>query len=302
MTWRKLGRVFNGGGSDPSLASHAALPTAAPLGGDLVRVFYSGRDNENRSAVGTLVLRLGDTPRVEDRTETAVFGPGPAGAFDDSGLSVGSVVPGEGGTPDRLYYMGWNLGRTAPWRNAIGMAEGDIASGRFHKPYEGPVLDRSIRDPFSMSYPWVRRDGDEWRMWYGTFSRWGTDASQMLVGMRQARSADGVLWTPDAERFMDPRGDEVAVNRPCVADRAGGGYEMWFSGRGLGPYAVGHARSADLERWTRDEVSLISPDAEGWEGGEAAYPCVFDAAGRRWMLYNGARFGVTGFGLAVWEP
>ena len=301
MAWRKLGRVFKGGGSDPTLVSHAALPNAAPLGGDLVRVFYSGRDSENRSAVGTLVLRLGEAPRIEERTDAAVLSPGPPGAFDDSGIGVGCVVPGGGAMPDRIYYMGWNLGRTAPWRNAIGMAEGDIATGVFQKPYEGPLLDRSIRDPFSMSYPWVRRENGAWRMWYGTFSRWGSQATEMLVGMRQAKSADGDSWIPDAKRFMDPRGEEIAINRPCVADRSGGGYEMWFSGRGHGPYAVGHAVSDDLENWTRDETSLIAADSEGWEGGEVAYPCVFDTAGRRWMLYNGARFGVTGFGLAVWE-
>jgi hypothetical protein len=31
------------------------------------------------------------------------------------------------------------------------------------------------------------------------------------------------------------------------------------------------------------------------------YPCVFDAAGGRYMLYNGDGHGRTGFGLAVLE-
>jgi hypothetical protein len=31
------------------------------------------------------------------------------------------------------------------------------------------------------------------------------------------------------------------------------------------------------------------------------YPCVFKAAGEQWLLYNGAGYGATGFGLAVWE-
>jgi hypothetical protein len=30
-----------------------------------------------------------------------------------------------------------------------------------------------------------------------------------------------------------------------------------------------------------------------------AYPCVFDAVGRRYLLYNGNGYGRTGIGLAV---
>ena len=38
---------------------------------------------------------------------------GPLGAFDDSGTSMGSLVPVDGAL--WLYYLGWNLGVTVPW-------------------------------------------------------------------------------------------------------------------------------------------------------------------------------------------
>jgi hypothetical protein len=31
-----------------------------------------------------------------------------------------------------------------------------------------------------------------------------------------------------------------------------------------------------------------------------AYPWVFDAAGKRWLLYNGNGYGKSGIGLAEW--
>lgn len=295
MAWRKLGLVFRPAGGHPSLATHAALPVAAPLGGDLSRVFYSGRDAANRSAIGSLVLRLGEAPRVEEAPPAPVLAPGAAGAFDDAGCGMGCVVG------DRLYYMGWNVGGSVPWRNAIGLALGEVASGRFERFSAGPVMDRDTVDHYSLSYPWVVRLGPaDWRMWYGTHLAWGADKADMNHAIRCASSADGLHWRRDPRVVLAPEGGEIAVVRPSVLAGAGGA-EMWFAARAEGPYRLGHARSADLETWRRSPAPPLLAEAEGWEAGAATYPAAFEAAGRRWLLYNGAGYGAAGFGLAVWE-
>jgi hypothetical protein len=45
----------------------------------------------------------------------------------------------------------------------------------------------------------------------------------------------------------------------------------------------------------------IEPSPEGWDGETVEYPWIFDHDGERYMLYNGNRYGLTGFGLAVLE-
>jgi hypothetical protein len=73
---------------------------------------------------------------------------------------------------------------------------------------------------------------------------------------------------------------------------------MWFSKRGTS-YRIGYAESTDGLDWRRmdSEVGIdVSPS--GWDSEMVEYPCVFDAAGRRWMLYNGNGYGRTGIGLA----
>jgi hypothetical protein len=281
------------------LATHAALPVAASLGGDLVRVFYSGRDIINRSSIGSLVLRLGESPRVEEVAPEPVLTPGVVGAFDDAGCGMGCVVPDPAG--DRIYYMGWNLGRSVPWRNAIGLAIGDLRTGRFERYSAGPVMDRDTVDPFTLSYPWVLRFGPmDWRMWYGTSTAWSAEISEMHHVIREARSEDGIHWRRDPRLILEPEGEEIAVVRPCVLS-AGEGAEMWFARRTDQPYQIGHASSADGSEWSRDEVALLHPGSHDFEAGAITYPCVFDAAGGRWLLYNGAGYGATGIGLAVWE-
>ncbi len=301
MHWRKLGQVFAGAsGPDPALLSHAALPVPYPLGGDLVRVFYSGRDANNRSAVGSVVIRLGDQPKVEEADPRPVLLPGAPATFDDAGVSIGCIVPGPDG--DRLYYMGWNLSRSMPWRNAIGVAFGNAAQARFEQRFAGPVLDRAPQDPFTLSYPCVLNPAPgDWRLWYGTSPSWSDDPAEMYHGLRTATSCDGLNWKRAEALCLPPEAPEVALLRPSVLALPQGGYEMYFSARSAtGPYVVGRALSDDGEAWQRVPAG-ISPGAEPWESGSLAYPAVFEQAGRRWLLYNGRGYGATGFGLAVWE-
>lgn len=301
MAWRRIGRVFAppAPGACPALASHAALPVAHPMGGDLVRVFYSGRDAANRSAIGSLVLRVGEAPRLEDTPPRPVLAPGGIGAFDDAGCGMGCVVPGPG--EDRIYYMGWNVGGSVPWRNAIGIAAGDAATGRFERLSAGPVMDRDMTDPYSLSYPWVLRlAADDWRLWYGTHQSWGAAKSDMSHAIRAARSPDGLTWRREAVPCIPPQGEEIATVRPSVV-RDGDGFAMWFAARTeSGPYGIGGATSTDGVAWRRRDGG-ITAEPDGWEAGAVTYPGVFELLGRRWMLFNGAGYGATGFGLAVWE-
>lgn len=299
MIWRRLGLVFQPCGDHPALVTHAALPVAAALERDLVRVFYSGRDAINRSAIGTFVLRLGENPKVEERQVQPVLAPGPTGAFDDAGLGMGSIVAHSEG--DRLYYMGWNVGGSVPWRNAIGLALGSIRTGRFERFSLGPIMDRDVVDPFSLSYPCVRRlsEGD-WRMWYGTHRSWGGSKADMSHAIRCAASSDGMAWRRAPDVAIEPEGEDIAVVRPSVEIQGLGG-TMWFARRGSGPYSLACAVSSDLSHWHRCDGPHFQPGRSEWEGGAMTYPDVFTAAGRRWMLYNGSGYGAAGVGLAVWD-
>jgi len=51
----------------------------------------------------------------------------------------------------------------------------------------------------------------------------------------------------------------------------------------------------------RDAAVGIAPSDSGWDAESVEYPYVFDHGGVRYMLYNGKRYGLTGFGLAILE-
>lgn len=298
--WRKLGHVWKPDGRLAWGMSHAANPVAEHLGGDRYRVYVAMRDRDQKSHIGAVEIDLASPFRV-DRIEPApLLEPGPAGAFDDSGVVPACLVDVDGRS--FLYYLGWNLGRTVPWRNSIGLAIREPGSASFKRISPAPVLDRNFHDPFSISYPWVMPNPDGgWRMWYGSNLRWGSRPEDMAHVIKYAVSKDAIHWEPTGHIAIagsDER--EYAVARPCVRKTAQG-LAMWYSHRG-DAYRIGYAESRDGLAWERRDAHVgIAPSSDGWDAASIQYAFVFAHGTMDYMLYNGADYGRTGFGLAVRE-
>lgn len=297
MAWKRFGRIYIPDGARRWARSHAALPTPVLLQGNRFRVLFSTRDVQQRSSVGWLDLDLSGPPQVTAVSPDPLLNPGSAGMYDDSGIGVGSVASADDG--GRLYYMGWNLGTTVPWRNSIGLATGSLRQPALERPYRSPIMDRSPEDPFTLSYPWVLRAGDEWLMWYGSHTYWNHEKPYMHHVLKHALSRDGINWQRDAEPVLAGHPEE-SLARPTVI-REGSGFRMWYAYR-TSHYRIGCATSGDGRRWIRcDDEWGLTPSPEDWESEMTSYPAVFSHDRRLWLLYNGNDYGRTGFGLAVWE-
>lgn len=302
MGWERLGRVFSPESGDDWMRSHAALPIVEPRGGDVFRVYFGSRDDRNRTSIGWAEIEIGNRIRLLDVAKQPILRPGELGTFDDSGASPACLV--SAGTKRYLYYVGWNLCVTVPWRNSIGLAISEDEKGGFTKYAPAPIVDRSAVDPFTLSYPWVIRDAGRWKMWYGSHLSWGPEAvakHDMNHVIKYAESADGIVWKREGVVALRGKSSETyAVCRPCILP-VESGYQMWFCHRGSA-YEIGYAESAngiDWE-WGPPEHGLTTSDV-GWDSEMTAYPCVFEHRGRRFLLYNGNGYGKTGFGAAVWE-
>jgi hypothetical protein len=286
-------------GNQPWARSHAALPTPVQIGPDRYRFFVNTRDADNRSHVAWVDVDLADKPKVVAEAKEPALVPGRPGSFDQDGIGIGSLVLSEDEL--RLYYMGWKLKTDVPWQNTIGLARSRPPFSAFERYSSGPILDCSIEDPYTLSYPWVVRLGpDEWRMWYGSNLIPTTSANDMQHVIKAARSRDGIRWQRDgatAVGFAAP--DEYALARPTVVE-VGGGLVMCFACRGE-RYRIGAAMSADGVQWKRADGIGLGPAAAGWDSEMTCYPALFRHRGRLWLAYNGNGYGATGFGLALWD-
>lgn len=299
MLWQKLGRLYEPQAVHPKLATHAANPLAIRLHDDIFRVFFGGRDAENRTSVGFVDLDIGRRQVVYVHDQP-VFQHGPEGSFYSHGVSVGNAYEVAG--MSYVLFMGWNIPPGEHWRGDIGrLILGDDLSLSLES--QTPFLSTNAEDPVSLSYPWV--EGDEnagYRMWYGSTVNWDAGNGEMLHVINQAISRDGATWRRCGKAVPYQLGVAQAFSRPTVARATDGGYNMWFSYRsGSGEkYRIGYAASPDGTHWSLGlENAGIGVSDSGWDSEMIEYPFVFDHAGERYMLYNGNGHGRTGFGLAV---
>lgn len=299
MRWKKRGWLYAPDGSKPWMRSHAANPVAEPIGGDRVRVYFSSRDDRNRSSIAFVDVDLA-AGAVLAEADTAVLSPGDLAMFDDCGVSIGCILPRGGAR--YLYYMGWHLTVAVPWQNALGLAISDAPGQPFRRVSRFPIVPLDEVDPYTISYPWVIEEDGRFRMWYGSNLAWGTRKEDMRHVIKYAESRDGIHWDrSDVVAIGFDFATEYAICKPCVI-RDGDVLKMWFCSRGE-TYRIRYAESRDGIHWERHaEPGGIDVSPEGWDAEMIEYPFVFDHSGSRHLLYSGNGFGRTGFGLATLEP
>lgn len=304
MLWRKTGVAIEPPTHLPWVESHAAVPLVETCDEESVYVYFTARDSQRRSHVSRAQLWIGGdgTPASVEVDPEPLLSPGTRGTFDDSGTMTSSLVRHDG--REWLYYQGWALGVTVPFYVWAGCAVRPVGEGEFQRVAPAPVLGAHADDPIMCSSPWVRIEGDRWRMWYVSNRGWTDDPDgrpEYRVDIRHAESDNGLEWRRDGRPCLDFASEEEhALSRPVVL-RDEDRYRMWYSHRGES-YRIGYAESADGLEWDRrDDLAGIDVSDSGWDSEMVEYACVFDHGGRRHMLYNGNGFGATGIGHAVLE-
>jgi len=298
--WQKLGLIYCPSGNTEWMQSHASVPIAEHVQGNIFRIYFSTRNKAGQSSTGYVLIDLLSPKHILEISDKPVIAPGDLGEFDDSGAMATWLVSING--IRYLYYIGWNLGVTVPFRNSIGLAISKTESD-FKKYAPGPIVDRTTFEPHFVASCCVLPDLDKWRMWYLSCTDWQllADKPRHRYHIKYAESIDGMSWQRNGIVAVDFRNPtEYAISRPSVIkDR--NCWKMWFSCRGTS-YRIGYAESEDGVKWIRkDSHCKIDVSVSGWDSDMIEYPFVFDHQGARYMIYNGNGFGKTGFGLAVME-
>jgi len=86
MKWMKKGRIFSPEGQHDWVTSHAMLPIADRIDGDLYRIYFSGRDRSNRSLIGYVEVDINNPKKILKLSTEPVLGLGALGSFDDNGV------------------------------------------------------------------------------------------------------------------------------------------------------------------------------------------------------------------------
>jgi hypothetical protein len=315
VKWEKLGLIWKPQGELDWAHSHATLPVSHAVSEDRWWVYVGCRDAKGKTRVARVTL---DTSGLPHRLPTVceiepqpVISLGEAGTFDDSGVMPAWLVPDDGLL--RLYYVGWNVIGTVPYRLSIGVAISDDGGQTFRRYSQGPIIDRCAREPFFATSPSVIQENGIWRMWYVSCTGWKEIAGRWepIYHVKYAESDDGFDWNLTGISCVDACLD-CAVARPCVF-RNGKRFAMLFPFRSIGGYRTerehgyrfGYAESDDGIHWERmDERVGIERSASDWDSEMIEYGWLQPHRGEHYLLYNGNGFGQSGFGMArlvAWE-
>jgi len=303
IVWKKLGLLYAPSGKNchPKLISHAANPLAVYLEDDVYRIFFSGRDINNRSSVGAVDIDIVKR-KIVQKHFNPFFIHGNEGSFYQDGVSIGNCYEVDG--VKYMLFMGWQNTTNSHWRGDIGrlIVKPDLT---LELDKGTPFIGIDTVVPIRLSYHWVLKDEVEgYKMWYGSTTTWDAGNGEMLHVINYASSLDGHNWQRQGLCIPYEINKAQAFSRPTVIGNSQQGYQMWFSYRsGSGEkYRIGYAFSQDGSKCELAlESSGINISSEGWDSEMIEYPFVFNHKGEYYMLYNGNGYGKTGFGLAILE-
>lgn len=305
MKWGKHGLIFSPDNTGGWMKTHAQVPTPLACEG-FVRVYFSSRPQRDLSLTTFVDLDAGDPAKILRVNPNPILELGKPGTFDEHGIMPSCAI--RNGAKVFLYYSGWSRGVSVPYTNSTGLAISEDGGETFRKVSEGPILSRSLHDPYSATSPAVLHEGSVWHMWYCSGTGWLKigEKSEHTYDIKYARSSDGIVWAPLGKATISQRTEYEAITRPFVVKREDG-YHMWFCFRGSHSfrdgeeaYRIGYAYSKDLQHWQReDNKAGIDPSATGWDSKMVAYPALVMVNNRTLMFYNGNDFGADGFGCAV---
>ena len=76
MRWVKKGLIFKPEGQYDWVKTHAMLPIAEQTEDDIYRIYFSGRDDHNRSLIGYIVININEPKNIIKISDKPVLGLG----------------------------------------------------------------------------------------------------------------------------------------------------------------------------------------------------------------------------------
>lgn len=305
INWQKKGLIYCPDGTG-YFKTHAARPIPCRLDSDTLRLFFSSRDADDRMLPTFIDLDIGDPARIVNVADGPLVGLGHPGTFDDSGVTLGSVV--EFDNKIFFYYTGWKRRRVVSFELSIGIIVWDRKSDSFSRLFQGPVLAQDKNHPLLVAGPFVMLEGGRFKMWYcsGTDWKFPDGNPEPIYTVFYAESDDGKNWAPHNRPVIDYKFDGEVVSAPWVL-KSNDKYLMWYSTRGhetklAKSYTIGFAESNDGISWERfDEQAGISRSDSGWDSEMICYPAFYPYQDKVYMFYSGNGVGRGGVGYAVAE-
>ena len=277
---------------------------------DRIRIYFATRSSKDNS--GNYISRttfidvdIENPSKIIYLHNEPILRLGKKGCFDEHGISPSSVI--KVGDEIRLYYGGWARCVNIPYRISIGLAISKDNGYTFEKAGGGPVLDRSLHEPYGPNSVFVWPENNEYRMIYSSILDWYVlrDKMESKYSLFYASSNDGYNWQRNFNRIDDTTSEYDCQCVPTLI-RHDGLYHLWYSLRsGLdfrvserGGYWIKHMVSENLSDWKIPSrpINITYNKDVGWCNSMVCYPSSLVVGDELIIFFCGNKFGESGFG------
>jgi len=305
--WAKKGLVYKPTGQHWWSRTHASVPTVDATDQKIWRIYFGTRDDMNRNRISYIDVEAGNPLNVLYEHKDPVLDLGRLGAFDDCGVMPSWILNHEG--TKYLYYIGWTVRNTIPYHNSVGLAISRDDGHTFERFSDGPLFGETHLEPFFTGTSCVLIEEGLWKNWYLSCTGWANvgGKAEPRYHIKYAESRDGINWDRQGVVAIDYKStSEAGLVRASVL-KEGDLYRMWYSYRGgidyrtnlKTSYRIGYAESKDGISWKRmDDTAGIDVSLDGWDSEMIEYPHVIRHCDKKYIFYNGNKFGHSGFGYA----
>ena len=306
-TWEKQGKIFSRESGD-FFKSHAMRIVPYLRKNGVLRLFLSSRCIDDMMHPTYIDVNPENPKEVIEVCEKPLLKIGKPGLFDDSGITLASIVRCEGDI-DYVYYTGWKRRRYGvPFELSIGVASLQENGNRLEKIFSGPILAQDASHPFLVGGPFVlKKQERKYEMWYCSGTEWKEmpHGWEPIYTVFHATSSDGIKWDDfSKEPIISYNFEGEVVSAPWVV-KIKNGYIMYYPYRGCETsmskrYVIGVATSVDGLLWERKDSEVgIERSATGWDSEMICYPAICNYGDKTYMFYSGNGVGKGGIGYAV---
>lgn len=301
MNINYLGNIYSPP-KDQSWRDNSALtPTPFLLDEDTIRIYSSFRDPSGVGRIGYIDVSARDPKDILSISSAPVLDIGEPGCFDDNGIILGDIF--KSNNEIWMYYVGFQIPKRCKFLAFTGLAISKDNGLSFTRYSKVPVLDRMTNCETINAVHSVIVENDTFRVWCGSGNKWikinGIDYPSYKVTYLE--SNDGINFHQSIPKVHIPlRNEEYRLGRPRVY-KSNSGYFMMFTYANVGEqYLVGSAFSNDGYQWTRSNDPPFSLSSNALNDcGLISYPTFIEAAGKKYIFFNGSNMGVNGIYCAT---
>ena len=257
------------------------MPRGIQIDKTTVRIFFSSRDEYNRTRPYFIDVDANDLSDVKHVEEHPILPLGETGCFDEHGVMPCSVYVEDGVYV--LGYVGWQRCDAVPYRTTVGLA---VASEDvWTKAYE--TLVSSVIGVTTIDFTDYVDD-----IVGAMYSEWCYD----MTGRQYP-----IYNIPQVEDLHE----DCCTCAPKVIKKDNGEIEMFYSYRHQiykddreYSYRIGRASLIGGDWFGTQSGIDVSDNKADWDYNMICYADVLKVNGRWVMLYNGNDYGKNGFGWA----